>query len=199
MFGLLSSSPVQAVPLLLNFQGRVTVDGAVFNGTGQFKFALVNDDGTQSYWSNDGSSSAGAQPTAAVTVPVVNGNYSLHLGDTNMDALQASVFANDPIFLRIWFSDGTNGFERLGTEDSIEYGDLNGPCRKWHDNGQLAEEMAMVDGQADGQARSWHPDGSQKAEVTLKTGEVIKQKFWEEGEKPAEAAALAKQEESPGE
>ena len=76
--------------------------------------------GTQSYWSNDGSSSAGAQPTAAVTVPVVNGNYSLHLGDstltntdlTNMDALQASVFDNDPIYLRIWFSDGTNGFER---------------------------------------------------------------------------------------
>jgi hypothetical protein len=123
MFGLLSSSPVQAVPLLLNFQGRVTVDGTVFTGTGHFKFALVNAAGTQSYWSNDGSSSAGAQPTAAVTVPVVNGNYSLHLGDStltntdqsNMDALQASVFDNDPIYLRIWFSDGTNGFERLGT------------------------------------------------------------------------------------
>jgi antitoxin component YwqK of YwqJK toxin-antitoxin module len=84
-------------------------------------------------------------------------------------------------------------------EDSIEYGDLNGPSRKWHDNGQLAEEMTMVNSQADGQARSWHPDGSQKAQVTLKTGEVIKQKFWEEGEKPTEAAALAKQEESPGE
>jgi len=84
-------------------------------------------------------------------------------------------------------------------EDSIEYGDLNGPSRKWYDNGQLAEEMTMVNSQADGQARSWHPDGSQKAQVTLKTGEVIKQKFWEEGEKPAEAAVLAKQEESPGE
>jgi glycine cleavage system aminomethyltransferase T len=110
----LSSSPVQAVPLLLNFQGRVTVDGTVFTGTGQFKFALVNADGTQSYWSNDGSSSAGAQPADAVTVQVVNGNYSLHLGDTgltNMEALQASVFDNDPIYLRIWFSDGTNGFE----------------------------------------------------------------------------------------
>ncbi|MBT7735617.1 MAG: hypothetical protein HN707_11995, partial [Verrucomicrobia bacterium] len=121
VLGLLSSSPVQAVPLLLNFQGRVTVDNAVFNGTGQFKFALVNADGTQSYWSNDGSSSAGAQPTDAVAITVANGNYSLHLGDsnlTNMNPLQASVFANDPIFLRIWFSDGTpNGFERLGTED----------------------------------------------------------------------------------
>ena len=119
---LLSAVPVKAVPLLLNFQGRVTVDGTVFTGTGQFKFALVNADGSQSFWSNDGSSSAGAQPTAAVTVPVVNGNYSLHLGDTNMDALQASVFANDPIFLRIWFSDGIltpNVFEQLGSDHRI--------------------------------------------------------------------------------
>ena len=81
-------------------------------------------------------------------------------------------------------------------EDAIVNGELSGSCRKWHDNGQLAEEMAMVDGQADGQARSWHPDGSQKAEVTLEMGKVIEQKFWEEGEKPAEAPALAKREES---
>jgi len=121
---LLSAVPVKAVPLLLNFQGRVTVDGTVFTGTGQFKFALVNadgsPDGSQSYWSNDASSSAGAEPAVAVAVTVTNGNYALHLGDTalaNMGALSVAVFANDPIFLRIWFSDGTNGFERLGTED----------------------------------------------------------------------------------
>jgi hypothetical protein len=118
----LSSIPVQAVPLLLNFQGRVTVDGTVFTGNGQFKFALVNGDGTQSYWSNDGSSIDGLEPTTAVDVSVVNGNYSLHLGDsslTNMVALSVAVFANDPIFLRIWFSDGTNGFELLGTDHQI--------------------------------------------------------------------------------
>ena len=120
MLVVLSSTPVKAVPLLLNFQGRVTVDGTVFTGTGQFKFALVNANGTQSYWSNDALSSAGAEPADAVAVTVANGNYSLHLGDTglaNMVALQASVFDNNPIFLRIWFRDGTNGFERLGTED----------------------------------------------------------------------------------
>jgi hypothetical protein len=119
---LLSSSSVQAVPLLLNFQGRVTVDGTVFTGTGQFKFALVNADGSQSYWSNDGSSSAGAEPTDAVAVTVTNGNYALHLGDTaltNMGALQATVFANDPVLLRIWFSDGTNGFELLGADQRL--------------------------------------------------------------------------------
>ena len=110
-----------AVPILLNFQGRVTVDGAVLNGTGQFKFALVSADGVRSFWSNDGSSSAGLQPVGAVTVTVTNGNYSLHLGDTDlMDPLQTSLFDNDEIFLRIWFSGGTNnGFEQLGSDHRI--------------------------------------------------------------------------------
>ena len=119
---LLSVSSVQAVPLLMNFQGRVTVDGTVFTGTGQFKFALVNVDGSQSYWSNDASSSAGAEPTDSVAVTVTNGNYALHLGDTalaNMGALSVAVFANDPVYLRIWFSDGTNGFEQLGADQRL--------------------------------------------------------------------------------
>ncbi len=118
----LSAMTVHAVPLLLNFQGRVTVDGTVFSGTGQFKFALVNADGSQSYWSNDDSSSAGAEPTAAIAITVTNGNYALHLGDAslaNMGSLQASVFENDPIYLRVWFSDDTNGFEQLGADHRI--------------------------------------------------------------------------------
>ncbi len=62
---LLSAVPVKAVPLLLNFQGRVTVDGTVFTGTGQFKFALVNADGSQSYWSNDAIAHAPSPGTTA--------------------------------------------------------------------------------------------------------------------------------------
>lgn len=88
-----------------------------------------------------------------------------------------------------WHSNG-----QKQAEDTIEQGELNGACRKWHDNGQLAEEMTMVNGQADGRARSWHPDGSQKAEVLLKMGEVVEQKFWKEGEKPAVEETLAKRE-----
>src|SRR5437762_3076812 len=48
------------VPQLINFQGRVAVDGVNFNGAAQFKFALVNGDGTFSFWSNDGTSAAEA-------------------------------------------------------------------------------------------------------------------------------------------
>ena len=117
-----SSIPTKAVPLLLNFQGRVTVDGKVFNGAGQFKFALINSGGSQTYWSNDGTSQAGSEPTAAVTVTVAGGNYALHLGNSdlgNMSALPADVFTNDPVYLRVWFSDGANGFEQLGIDQQI--------------------------------------------------------------------------------
>ena len=117
-----SSISADAVPLLLNFQGRVTVDGKVFNGAGQFKFALINSGGSQTYWSNDGTSQAGSEPTAAVSVTVAGGNYALHLGNSdlgNMSTLPADVFANDPVYLRVWFSDGANGFEQLGIDQQI--------------------------------------------------------------------------------
>ena len=40
------------VPKMINYRGRVAVgDPAVnFDGTGEFKFALVNEDGSASYW-----------------------------------------------------------------------------------------------------------------------------------------------------
>ena len=72
------------VPQLLNYQGRVAVGSPAvnFNGSGQFKFALVNTNGTVTYWSNDGTSTAGSQPMTAVSLAVSNGLYSVALGDT---------------------------------------------------------------------------------------------------------------------
>jgi hypothetical protein len=53
------------VPQLINYQGRVVVGTTNFDGSGQFKFALVNAAGTTTYWSNDGTSVNGSQPTKA--------------------------------------------------------------------------------------------------------------------------------------
>ena len=78
-----------AVPSLLNHQGRIAVSGVNFNGSGQFKFALVNANGSVTYWSNDGSSTAGSQPTAAVTLTVSNGLYAVLLGNTELTNMTA--------------------------------------------------------------------------------------------------------------
>jgi hypothetical protein len=71
-----------AVPQMLNQQGRISVNGINFEGTGYFKFALVNGAGTVTRWSNDGTSVAGSEPAAAVSLSVSKGLYSVLLGDT---------------------------------------------------------------------------------------------------------------------
>jgi hypothetical protein len=105
------------VPQLINYQGRVTVGTVNFAGTGQFKFALVNADGTITYWSNDGTSLAGSEPST-----VAKGLYSVLLGDAtlpNMTIVPATVFANPDVRLRVWFNDGTNGSQRLAPDQRI--------------------------------------------------------------------------------
>ncbi len=101
-----------ATPGIINYQGRVSVSGNDFTGTGLFKFALVDAGGTTSYWSNDLTSTTGNEPTSAVSISVNNGLYSVMLGDatlTNMSAIPSTVFSNSNVKLRIWFNDGTNG------------------------------------------------------------------------------------------
>ncbi len=110
------------VPAQIHFQGRVQVGPADFSGTGQFKFALVSADGATSYWSNDGSSVAGAAPVAAVSLPVAKGVYGLLLGDPalpNMTPLPADAFVHPDVRLRVWFNDGANGFQQLAPDQRI--------------------------------------------------------------------------------
>lgn len=121
---LLVTAPVlkAQVPQIINYQGRVAVGTVNFNGSGSFKFALVNANGSVTYWSNDGTSTAGSEPTAAVTLTVTKGLYSVLLGDaslTNMTAIPNSVFANSDVRLRVWFNDGTNGSQLLTPDQRL--------------------------------------------------------------------------------
>jgi hypothetical protein len=110
------------VPQLISYQGRVGVDGVNFDGSGQFKFAFVNAAGTTTYWSNDGSSTAGSEPGTAITLPVSKGLYSILLGDAtlpHMAIVPATVFTKGDVHLRVWFSDGVNGFQQLAPDRRI--------------------------------------------------------------------------------
>ena len=81
-------------PGILNYQGLVNVNGAAFTGAGQFKFALVDAAGTTTYWSNDGNSTGGNEPTAAVSLAVSSGRYSVALGDTTVANMTAAIPAS---------------------------------------------------------------------------------------------------------
>ena len=111
---------VHAVPPVINYAGQVAVDGKAFDGYGLFKFALVNTDGTTTYWSNDGTSVDGSEPGASVSVPVNGGLYSILLGNTaqqGMEAIDPAVFVqHTDAKLRVWFSDGVNGFQQLSPD-----------------------------------------------------------------------------------
>ncbi len=120
---LLVSLAVNAqVPQLLNFQGRVTVNGTNFDGAGLFKFSLVNSNGSATFWSNDGTGSGGTEPGNAVSLAVSAGFYSVLLGDAtqpNMTVIPATVFTNGDVRIRAWFNDGVNGSQILTPDQRI--------------------------------------------------------------------------------
>jgi hypothetical protein len=100
----------QQVPGLLNYQGRVSSGGTNFDGTGQFRFALVDGTGAATYWSNG---------VGTVSLPVTKGLYSTVLGDTGMASIPSSVFTNADVRLRVWFDDGAHGEQRLAPDPRI--------------------------------------------------------------------------------
>lgn len=107
---IISSSAWGEVPGTIHHQGVVMVNGARFTGEGAFRFALLDSE-TQMYrWVNDGSAvTAPTEPTNPVRLTVLNGVYSLALGDvslTNMIALPPGLFVDQPsLSLRVWFDD----------------------------------------------------------------------------------------------
>lgn len=122
LLALLTGTLPAQVPQLINYQGRVAVAGVNFQGTGQFKFALVNGSGT-AYWRNSvDTAPADGVPDAAVSLTVTKGLYSVLLGDatvTNMAVVPATVFNNADVRLRVWFNDGPHGWQLLTPDQRI--------------------------------------------------------------------------------
>ncbi len=113
--GLAVSAFGQSVPQLLNYQGRVEVQGTNFTGTGNFKFALVNAAGTTNLWSNDGTPVG--EPAGSVALTVNNGLYAVLLGSTA--PVPPAIFTNQSVFLRVWFNDGSHGSQQLAPDQQL--------------------------------------------------------------------------------
>ncbi|MBU0495305.1 MAG: beta-propeller fold lactonase family protein [Chloroflexi bacterium] len=93
-------------PTVVSYQGQVLTGTppTPYSGTGYFKFAVL-DETSAVQWSN--APMSGGEPTAAVSLPVNNGLFSVLLGDTslpNMAALPATAFNGTERYLRVWFS-----------------------------------------------------------------------------------------------
>ena len=104
-------------PEQIHYQGRITDAGTPVEGTADFKFAILGA-GSTTLWSNNGTSSGGSQPTAAVTLPVENGVFSVLLGGAGMQAVPASVFDEATTSLRVWVNHGS-GFQQLSPDQPL--------------------------------------------------------------------------------
>ena len=84
---------------------------------------MVNGAGDTTYWSNNGTSVSGSEPTTAVPLAVSNGLFRVLLGDTTLTgmttALSAGVFAGADRHLRVWFSATNSSFELLTPDQRI--------------------------------------------------------------------------------
>ena len=112
------------IPLMLNHQGLMKVDGEPFSGAGYFKFGLYDVGGTW-LWTNDGThigEAISTPPDTAVQLAVNTGIYHVRLGDatlTNMTAIASSVFDGDDVKLRIIFNDGINAEQTLSPDQPV--------------------------------------------------------------------------------
>ena len=63
------------VPGILSYQGRLTVSGTNYTGAAQLKVALIDGAFATSYWSNDGTSVNGGEPTAPTLIKAQDGVF----------------------------------------------------------------------------------------------------------------------------
>jgi N-acetylneuraminic acid mutarotase len=117
------SDEITRAPTVVSYQGQVMVAGQPFDGSGYFKFAIVNNAGDITYWSNDGTSTNGTEPNSGVALPVINGLFNVLLGDTSLtnmtQALTASVFSGSERYMRVWFSADSSIYQLLTPDQRI--------------------------------------------------------------------------------
>lgn len=116
---LVNTQPGWCDNFLIDYKGRIQVEGAPFSGTGKFKFAFV-DSNERILWSNSDNTQPiePIPPSLTVEIPVENGVYSVRLGDPDlgMKSIEESILRQyTKIKLRVWFDDGSHGMQDLGS------------------------------------------------------------------------------------
>lgn len=109
-------SPAVAQPTHVNYQGELKRNDTPFDGTAEFKFAIVDTQTGTTLWSNDGTSTTGDEPAASVSVDVTAGVFTVLLGASPMIALTANdIEGLSSGVLRVWVDTG-DGFEQLSDQ-----------------------------------------------------------------------------------
>ncbi|MBT7650715.1 MAG: SUMF1/EgtB/PvdO family nonheme iron enzyme, partial [Opitutae bacterium] len=134
-FSLVSLSIFGAI---LPHQGRVLVSGEAFDGNASFRFALIEPSSDTIVWNHAGTTGV---PDTDITLEVKNGFYKCSLGDTSkygMAELLPQLFSYySNLKLRVWFNDGVNGLQQLGSDQPL----LNAPYALNSGNGANSDVL----------------------------------------------------------
>jgi len=114
----------QAASGMISYQGVITTNGQRFDGTGYFKFTLIDAAGQFAYWQHDASppNKSSIEPATALALDVDDGLFMVLLGDTsvaNMVGLPVTVFTTANLHLRIWFSEDDTTFTQLSPDQPL--------------------------------------------------------------------------------
>jgi len=133
-----------SAPTIVSYQGAIYEGNTTYDGIGYFKFAIIDLEGSTTYWSNDATSIAGSQPANPVSLQVSHGQFSVNLGDRalpNMsEPLEAGVFNDPNTLLRVWFSPDNMTFTLLIPDQVI----ASVPYALQAQNAELAETALMA-------------------------------------------------------
>lgn len=108
-------------------------------------------------------------------------------------------YTNGHIQVREHFTEGVANGMRVkwhanGATQSVAtivQGKVQGRFLRWFEDGTLSEDVPMQDGQPEGVSWAYYPSGFVKAEVRLKAGQIVEQRFWNDGEVPARSSQSA--------
>ena len=102
----------------IEYSGRVSVAGQPFTGKGNFKFVLLQKDGTRLWTNNDNDPPIeDGVPSGSVTLAVRDGIYRVRLGDpaAGMKMLPKTLEGSRQVSqVGTWFDDGLHGWSFLG-------------------------------------------------------------------------------------
>lgn len=151
-----TSSGGETIPLMINHQGVITVNGARFNGIGQFNFAIVDSNLNTNVWTNDDTNEGTSlRPLNSVSLAVASGLYTVRLGDAglaNMTDIPIDVFTGGVArSLRIWFNDGTNNVLQLTPDHPL----TSSPFAYCAANAAFAASVPANSGAIVGEVRMW--------------------------------------------
>ncbi len=119
-----SVSAVADNNITLRYEGRIKVAGRPYSGPGFFFFSLENSKG-EIFWASGDFPFRGATnlPAGVIRESIRDGSYEVHLGDTNAGfppLNSASLLAAKSPVLKIWFNDGSHGWQPAGQESNLE-------------------------------------------------------------------------------